>query len=141
MERFEAFIERDIVKRTRPDTRRAEALRTQARTTLGFITTLEVTQASASTVLSMAYESLRQHLEALAFEEGFKVYSHEAYTAYLLDKKLVSLAHRFDRLRKLRNGAHYYGRTIEPTVASTALVTVLDSIDELASYDQETKHS
>jgi hypothetical protein len=79
----------------------------------------------------MAYESLRQHLEALAFEEGFKVYSHEAYTAYLLDKKLTVLAHRFDRLRKLRNGVHYYGRSVEQSTASSALRTVLASIEEL----------
>ncbi|MBN1377460.1 hypothetical protein JW949_03985 [Candidatus Woesearchaeota archaeon] len=60
----------------------------------------------------MLYESLRQILEAICLIEGYKVYSHEAFTYYLNDKQEYKTADLFDKYRRMRNEVNYYGKTI-----------------------------
>lgn len=46
--------------------------------------------------------------------KGYKIYSHEAFTPFIEDilkDKILSI--KFDRLRKIRNGLNYYGKSIE----------------------------
>jgi len=56
------------------------------------------------------YDALREYLECLSLERGYKIYNHECYTAFL--KEILNLSREadiFDRLRKTRNGINYYG--------------------------------
>ena len=77
-------------------------------------------------VLVNYYDSLRQVLEAMSLLEGYKVYSHEAYYYYLKEKKEYSIAEKFTRLRKLRNGANYYGEGVSINVSKAAKNDVID---------------
>ena len=43
---------------------------------------LEMNDITAVSKLSLAYDSLRELLEALALQRGYKVYNHECYTAF-----------------------------------------------------------
>ena len=77
------------------------------------------------------YECLRQIIEAIALKEGFKVYSHEAYTHYLKDKKEISIAEKFDRYRKLRNGINYYGKAVTTQITKEAIYQINKIIEKL----------
>ena len=81
---------------------------------------LELNTTTASAILVMGYESLRQILEAICISNGYKVYSHEAYTAYLKKIKEDAISEKFDRLRKLRNGCNYYGKPVSVQIAQNA---------------------
>lgn len=63
--------------------------------------------------VSLAYDSLRELLEALAIEKGYKIYNHECYTAFL--KEIIEESEKgdeFDEIRKIRNSINYYGKEL-----------------------------
>lgn len=61
--------------------------------------------------ISLLYDALREYLECLALEKGYKIYNHECYTAFLKEiLKLSSEGDLFDELRRIRNSINYYGR-------------------------------
>lgn len=64
--------------------------------------------------ISLLYDALREYLECIALENGYKIYNHECYTAFL--KEIMDLSQEadvFDKLRKIRNGINYYGKKID----------------------------
>ncbi len=68
---------------------------------------------TASSKFSLAYDSLRELIEALSLKSGFKIYNHEGYTAFLKEiVKNSALGEKFDDLRKIRNSINYYGKEI-----------------------------
>lgn len=78
--------------------------------------------------ISLAYDSLRELLEALAIKNGYKIYNHECYTCFL--KEILnesSKGDEFDELRKIRNSINYYAKDI-PVVETR---DVLDRIKVL----------
>lgn len=59
------------------------------------------------------YDALREYLECIVLEKGYKIYNHECYTAFLKEiLKTSKDAEIFDELRKIRNGINYYGRNV-----------------------------
>ena len=63
--------------------------------------------------ITLLYDALRGYLEAVALEQGYKIYNHECFTAFLkeiLNRPLE--AEKFDKLRRIRNGINYYGRNV-----------------------------
>lgn len=76
---------------------------------------LKISPVTASSKLSLAYDSLRELLEALALKNGYKIYNHECYSAFL--KEILnqsSYADEFSEIRKIRNDVNYYGKEISP---------------------------
>ncbi len=74
---------------------------------------LEMKEVAAASKLSLAYDSLREILEALSIKEGYKIYNHECFTAFL--KEILSESEKgdiFDEIRKIRNNVNYYGKEI-----------------------------
>lgn len=74
---------------------------------------LPLNETTTTAKISLAYDALREILEALAIKKGFKVYNHECYTAFL--KEIIKnsfLGDDFDEIRKLRNDINYYGKDI-----------------------------
>ena len=122
-----------IVKVT-PDKKKAESLLKQSKNNLLAVSMIEINDITAGTVISTSYESLRQVIEAICLMEGYKVYSHEAYTAYLLrlDEKMARM---FDRLRYLRNQVNYYGKNMSATAAKEALRDVRKLIGKLKKHN------
>lgn len=56
------------------------------------------------TKITLLYDALRELLECIALERGYRVYNHECYKAFpkeVLRKSMES--DRFDELRKIRN--------------------------------------
>ncbi|MEA3379036.1 MAG: hypothetical protein U9Q69_05375 [Nanoarchaeota archaeon] len=47
-------------------------------------------------------------------KNGFKIYNHECYTAFLKEVMNESqLGDKFDEYRKLRNAINYYGKQVK----------------------------
>lgn len=77
---------------------------------------------TSSAKLSLAYDAVRELLEALAVKNGYKIYNHECYYSFL--KELLnqsSIAISFDKLRKIRNAINYYGKQISADEARTLI--------------------
>jgi ABC-type Fe3+-citrate transport system substrate-binding protein len=74
---------------------------------------LELSEITASSKISLLYDSLRELLEALALKNRFKIYNHECYTYFLKEVLNESAkAEEFDELRKVRNSINYYGKEV-----------------------------
>ena len=117
---FQDFIKQGKVVIGEKDTQKAKALVKMSENNLLVSNSVELSESSASTVFSILYESLRELIEAICLLEGYKVYSHEAFTAYLENIGEESIAAKFDRYRKLRNGINYYGKPVSINVTLEA---------------------
>lgn len=109
---FETFIANGKVRKGEKDFQKAKALILMSEKGLMTADILPLNDTTASFVFTISYESLREILEAICLKEGYKVYSHEAYTSYLEKLGEEKIAFYFDRLRKLRNGVNYYGKSV-----------------------------
>lgn len=117
---FEAFIADGRVRKGEKDFQKAKALLIMAEKGLATAETIPLNNTSSSIILTISYESLREILEAICLREGYKIYSHEAYTAYLKELGEEKIAFLFDRLRILRNGVNYYGKAVSIEIAQEA---------------------
>lgn len=84
--------------------------------------------------ISLIYDALRTLLEALALSNGFKIYNHECYTAFLKEiLKESSLGDNFDKYRKLRNAINYYGKEISKKEAKEIIKDIIQMIKIIQS--------
>ena len=108
---WEDCCSRRIAKNVKPDVDMIASLTKSSRNKLESESKLIMNEVTASSKLSLAYDSLRELLEALALKNGYKVYNHECYTAFL--KEIIKenyKADEFDDIRKIRNAVNYYGK-------------------------------
>jgi len=72
-----------------------------------------IDEINISAYVSMAYDSLREILEAICVSKGYKVLSHFCLGELL--KQLIEDFdfNDFDRFRYIRNGINYYGVKVE----------------------------
>ena len=88
---------------------------------------LELDKFTASTKITIVYDSLREILEALAIKKGFKIYNHECFCAFLEEvcqDKFYS--QEFDKFRKIRNQINYYGKNIVPDEARIIIKEIFE---------------
>ena len=89
---------------------------------------------TASSKISLTYDSLRELLEALAISKGLKIYNHECYTAFLKEVMNESyLGDKFDAFRKARNDINYYGKDVSATEAKHMIEAMITFIESLKS--------
>ena len=70
----------------------------------------------------LLYDALRETLESIALENGFKIYNHECYSAFLKEVLNIQMeADLFDKLRKIRNGINYYGKKVQQEEAESII--------------------
>jgi len=100
------------VTKTVKDKALIKALISFSENDLKFLDGVKLDEFSARKYMSNYYDVLRSLLEAIAISEGYKIYSYEAFTEYLIQKNEVLIAKKFDRFRKIRNGINYYGKNI-----------------------------
>lgn len=73
---WEECNERGLVKGVSIDNDLVESLKTSSKKRLSSAHMLAINSTTASSVVSLCYESLRELLEALAIKNGFKIYNH-----------------------------------------------------------------
>ncbi len=66
-----------------------------------------------SAYVSLAYDSLRELLEAVCISRGYKVLSHSCLGELLRTLIDDFNFYEFDRMRYMRNGINYYGAAVE----------------------------
>ena len=131
--KFEGFIKNRQVKNAIKDVQLAKSLLSTAEQDLKFFKTLPINNISARKIVSNYYDILRSTLEALASLEGYKVYSHEAFTYYLKENVEGDTSRKFERLRKIRNSINYYGKEISAEEAKELVNEILALIDKIKS--------
>ena len=77
------------------------------------IKTAKTNDKTISVYVSIAYDSLREVLEALCISNGYKVLSHVCIGELLRDIIKDFNYNEFDRLRYTRNSINYYGQKID----------------------------
>ena len=110
---WEECLNKRVVKNVKRDEDMIRSLIKSSRNKLESENKLAMSDITASSKLSLAYDSLRELLEALAFKNGYKIYNHECYTAFL--KEIIGESDKgdeFDEIRKIRNDVNYYGKDI-----------------------------
>ncbi len=105
--------EKRIVKNVSKDEELIKSLIELSKIQEKFVDIAKIDETTARIYLPLAYDSIRELIEALALKKGFKIYNHECYTAFLKEIiKESELGEEFDRIRKVRNSINYYGKKI-----------------------------
>lgn len=91
---------------------------------------IQLNETTASSKLSLAYDALRELLEALAISKGYKIYNHECFCAFLKEIiKESQLGDQFNKIRKIRNAINYYGKDIT-TEEAEKIIKDINTITE-----------
>ena len=116
---------RRIAKDIKPDIGMVASLTKSSKNKSDSESKLEMSNTTAGSKLSLAYDSLRELLEALSLKNGFKIYNHECYAAFLKEVMKESYkADEFDEIRKVRNAVNYYGKDITIEEASEIITKI-----------------
>ena len=102
-----------IVKEISPRKEQVESLLRSSKKKFISYNQLNINDNTASSKVGLLYDSLRIILEALAIENGFKIYNHDCIACFLKEicnEKIFSEV--FDKYRIVRNGFNYYGEDI-----------------------------
>ena len=119
-------IHKRFIKETRIDKNLINSLIKSSENKLKSNEKLEIDEFTASTKVSIVYDSLREILEALAIKKGYKIYSHECFSAFLEEIcKNKSLSLEFDKFRKIRNAINYYGEDVPVSEAKFIIKDII----------------
>ena len=122
---WEECCNRRVAKEVKPDADMIASLTNSSKNKLESESKLEMSNTTAGSKLSLAYDSLRELLEALSLKNGFKVYNHECYAAFLKEVMKESYkADEFDEIRKVRNAVNYYGKEISVEEANETIARI-----------------
>ncbi len=104
---------KNYIKKTRIDDELIKSLIEMSNIKENAVNSAKVNEMNISAYVSMAYDSLREVLEALCISKGYKVTSH-----LCLGELLRTLVNNFDfdsfdQFRYIRNGINYYGARVD----------------------------
>ena len=105
--------DKKIAKNVKLDKNLINSLKKTSENKLKSSEELIMNEINAASKVSLAYDSLRELLEALSLKKGYKIYNHECYTAFL--KEIIEESEKgdeFDEIRKIRNSINYYGKEL-----------------------------
>lgn len=115
-------LQRQEAKRIKADKEMAASLEKTSMNKAFSSQLLALKQETAASKISLHYDSVRELLEAIALDQGFKIYNHTCYTGFLKEiMKEEELAEEFNELRIIRNEINYYGKEISLIEASEIL--------------------
>ena len=121
-----------MIKEVKIDNGLISSLKVSASKKLITANLIKLNETTASSKVSLTYDALRELLEALAIENGFKIYNHECYCAFLKEViKETNLGDKFDDFRRIRNSINYYGHDISAEEANSLIKNMLILIKEI----------
>ena len=129
--KFSDFIEEGKVRKGTSDLQKVKSLIITSNNHINSIKDLEINETTAQTIMVIYYEALREIVEGLCLKEGFKVYSHEAFTYFLKEKEELVISNKFDSYRKIRNSINYYGESISVEEAKNHKEEIIKIISQL----------
>jgi len=102
-----------LIKPTRMNKELAKSLIEMSNIKETTVKTANINEVNISAYVSLAYDALRETLEALCILKGYKILSHICI-GELLKEILENFDYEeFDRLRWIRNSINYYGEKVE----------------------------
>ncbi len=132
---WEECRQKRMVKEVSVDKALISSLEKSSQKKLASSRLLELNDTTASSIITLLYDSMRELLGALGIVHGYKIYNHECYTSFLLVIiKEEKLAAQFDSVRKIRNGINYYGEELsieDAKLISHDLLSLRASISHL----------
>jgi uncharacterized protein (UPF0332 family) len=102
-----------LIKKAKIDEELIKSLIEMANINEATVKNAKIDDISISSYVSLAYDSLREVLEAICISKGYKVLSHICIAELLKDLFEDFDYEEFDRLRYIRNSINYYGTKIE----------------------------
>ena len=137
---FKECEEKRIIKKVKADFELCKSLQKSSKKKLSSAKLLEMNETTAASIITLSYDSLRELLEALAIKNGYKIYNHECYAAFLNSIfGEEEYAKSFDSLRKLRNSINYYGQEISVNDAKTVFEDIEKLIRKCRALLSETR--
>jgi len=104
---------KELIKKAKIDEDLIKSLIEMANINEATVRNAKIDGINISSYVSLAYDSLREVLEAICISKGYKVLSHICI-AELLKELFEDFDYdEFDRLRYIRNSINYYGTKIE----------------------------
>ncbi|MCD6547732.1 MAG: hypothetical protein J7K22_04240 [Nanoarchaeota archaeon] len=102
-----------LIKRTTKNIELIKSLIEISHTNEATVKEAKITERNVTSYILLAYDSLRQILEAICIMKGYKVLSHICIEELLRDVLPEFDYIEFDRLRWIRNSISYYGNKVE----------------------------
>jgi len=106
-------LKKGLIKKTRIDENLINSLIDMSHIKENAVNASKLDENNISAYVSMAYDSLREVLEALCISKGYKVLSHICIGELLKDILDNFDYEDFDRLRWIRNSINYYGKKVD----------------------------
>ncbi len=132
---FESSLNNKKAKKVMPNKMRAASLSKSSPQAIETAKSIPLNVNTSKTILRELYEGLREYCEAIGYFHGYKFLDHESIGFFLRDVlKEQSVAKKFDRYRKLRNGINYYGDDVDIETVKEALSEIPCLISELEKY-------
>jgi len=101
-----------FVKKTKPNKELIKSLIEMSDIKEETVKTAKINKTNISVYVSIAFDALREILEAICINLGYKVTSHICIGELLKDSLEYFDYNGFDRLRYIRNGINYYGTKV-----------------------------
>jgi len=112
MDLSECF-EKGLIKRSKIDEGLVKSLLEMSRIKEMAVRKADIDSINISAYVSLAYDSLREVLEAICISKGYKVLSHVCIGELLKELFKGFDYEKFDRMRWIRNSINYYGTKVE----------------------------
>ena len=132
---FEQSIREGYAKKVPIDNIRAKSIIVSSKQAIATAKNIAMNKDSLKSIFRELYEGLRQQCEAIGYQKGYKFQTHEAITYFIKDiLEENTIANKFDRHRKKRNGINYYGDDIVEETVKEALKEIPELMKELEKH-------
>lgn len=106
-------FQKGLIKKTEIDEELIKSLIEMSKIKENAVRKAKIDNINISAYVSLAYDALREALEAICISKGYKILSHICIGELLKDLFKDFEYDEFDRLRWIRNSINYYGTKVE----------------------------
>lgn len=110
---LEECLQKGLIKKTETNENLIESLIEMSKIKENAVRKANIDSVNISAYVSLAYDSLREAMEAVCISKGYKVLSHICIGELLKSLFKDFEYEEFDRLRWIRNSINYYGTKVE----------------------------
>ncbi|MFP4118574.1 MAG: hypothetical protein ACLFTH_00810 [Candidatus Woesearchaeota archaeon] len=129
---LETCKKQKLIRYDTPDKAKATSLLEDANNKFGTANSIKLTKNSASSIITLHYDAIREQLAAIASREGFKINNHECYKAFIHTMlKKPKIAVQFDKARRIRNRINYYGSALQEEKAREVIISMRETYENI----------
>jgi len=110
---LEECFQKGLIKKTEVNENLINSLIEMSQINESAVRKANIDNVNISAYVSLAYDSLREAMEAICISKGYKVLSHICIGELLKSLLKEFEFEEFDRLRWIRNSINYYGTKVE----------------------------